>query len=440
MAVISDFTIRDRRVLTLMLFVALVAGYAGSQLSHTLPFARKALDVTEGGMNWVFAATRLASFIGLLFMVLADRRGRRTPFLVAFALLPVGNLLTAVAPDAVTFTAAQSVTRIAVIAVAGLAIVLLAEELSPRIRALGIGLYALAGAAGSGLGLALLPIADGSDDSFRLLFAFTGVGLLGLPLLLRFLKESRAYVSYTKKVTFRSALRAGLGRHFWPLAAIAFLIAMFSSPATSFVMERLVDDLAWETAPARFLLMVFSGLGTAGVIIGGRMADQIGRKRTTIAAMITGLVGGVGFYTQDSGWILAPAIFLATMGLGMLTPAMASHRSELFPTRVRATAAGWITNIAIGGSIAGFVIGGVVVDQIGLSTTITALAGGLVIAMLLVTLLPETRGMDLVRSRGARRPATRPESQTGRPSSPPAPTTPPGDPSPATARRPAQPQ
>ena len=64
-------------------------------------------------------------------------------------------------------------------------------------------------------------------------------------------------------------------------------------------MERLVDDLAWETAPARFLLMVFSGLGTVGVIIGGRMADLIGRKRTTITAMVLGIIGGVAFYTQD---------------------------------------------------------------------------------------------------------------------------------------------
>lgn len=440
MAVISDFTIRDRRVLTLMLFVALIAGYAGSQLSHTLPFARKALDLTEGDMNWVFAATRLASFAGLLFMLYADRRGRRGPFLIAFSLLPIGNLLTAAAPNPILFALAQSVTRIAVIAVAGLAIVLLAEELSPRIRALGIGLYALAGAAGSGLGLALLPIADGSDEAFRLLFAFTGAGLLGIPLLVRFLKESRAFVAYTKKITFRAALGAGLSRHFWPLAAIAFLIAMFSSPATSFVMERLVDDLAWETAPARFLLMVFSGLGTAGVLIGGRMADQIGRKKTTVAAMATGLVGGVAFYTQDSGWVLAPAIFLATMGLGMLTPAMASHRSELFPTRVRATAAGWITNIAIGGSIAGFVIGGVVVDSIGLPTTITALAGGLVIAMFLVTLLPETRGMDLVRSRGGPRSATTAASQTAPPSSPSTPTTPPSSPNPVAEQQSASPQ
>ncbi len=436
MTTVTEFTIRDRRVLTLMGFVALVAGYGGSQLSHTLPFARNALGLTEGEMNWVFAVTRLLSLIGLLFMVYADRRGRRLPFLIAFSLMPVANLATAIAPDPVTFTIAQSGARIAVIAVAGLAIVILAEELSPRVRALGIGLYALAGAAGSGIGLMLLPIADGSEYAYRTLFALTGVGLLALPILARFLRESRAYVQYERKVTFRTALRAGLGRHFWPLAAIAFLIAVFSSPATAFVMERLVDDLQWDTAPARFLLMVFSGLGTAGVIIGGRMADLIGRKRTTVTAMVLGLIGGVAFYTQDSGWVLAPAIFLATMGLGMLTPSLAAHRSELFPTRVRATAAGWITNIAIFGSITGFVIGAFIVDSVGLSTTITALAGGLIIAMLLVTRLPETRGIDLVRTRRDRSDASKRASQTAQPSSQPATTKPPPGPKPAAAQPP----
>ncbi len=183
--------------------------------------------------------------------------------------------------------------------------------------------------------------------------------------------------------------------------------------------------------------MVFSGLGTAGVIIGGRMADVIGRKRTTVAAMLLGAVGGVAFYTLDSGWVLAPAVFLATMGLGMLTPAIAAHRSELFPTRVRATAAGWITNVAIGGSITGFVIGALIVDDIGLPKTISALAGGLLIAMLLVTRLPETRGMDLVRSKADRSHATTPASQIEPTSSLPEPTTPQPDPNPVTAQPPA---
>lgn len=433
MTAISDFTLRDRRTLTLMAFVALVAGYGGSQLSHTLPFARSALDVSEGGMNWVFATTRIMSWLGLSFMVIADRRGRRVPFLVAFALLPLANLATAFAANPVVFAIAQGFARIAVIAVAALAIVILAEELTPRVRALGISIYALMGAAGSGIGLALLPIAENTEQSWRTLFALTGVGLLALPLLYRFLGESRAYVQYEHKVKFRTALRSGLGRHFWPFALISFFIAAFSAPATSFVMERMVDNLQWETGPARFLLMVFSGLGAVGVIVGGRMADAVGRKRTTIVAIVLGLIGGVGFYTLNSGWALAPAIFLATFGLGMITPSLAAHRSELFPTRVRATAAGWITNIAIGGSITGFVAGALVVDRIGLSTTITALGAGLVVAMILVTRLPETRGMDLVRSATARSRASTQESQTSPASSQSGPTRSRSGPTPAPA-------
>ena len=396
------FSTRDRRVVFLMVVVAFVVGYGAAQISHTLTFARKSLGLTESGMFWIFGITRAASLLGVIFAIVADRRGRRTPFLIAFTMLPIGNLATALLPGQILFTVSQSVTRVAVVSVAALSVVILAEELSPHVRALGIGIYGLAGAMGTGLGLILLPVAETNEDAYRLLFGLTGLGLLALPLLIRFLRESRAYVQYSKPVTFRKALAAGLGKHFWPLAGMAFFIAAFSSPAFDFVLERLIDDLSWETAPARFLLIVFSGIGSAGLIIGGRLADTIGRRRTSVAAMILGVAGGIAFYTQSSGWVLAPAILIASLGATMLTPAFAAHRSELFPTRVRASAAGWVTNVAILGSISGFSIGALLVDDIGLSATISFLGLGVVIAMFLVLRLPETRGMDLVRPREAR--------------------------------------
>jgi len=80
----------------------------------------------------------------------------------------------------------------------------------------------------------------------------------------------------------------------------------------------------------------------------------------------------------------------------MLTPAFAAQRSELFPTRIRATAAGMITNIAILGSLTGFIVGALVVDSIGLPRTVAVLAVGLIAAAYIVLQLPETRGKDLV--------------------------------------------
>ena len=92
----------------------------------------------------------------------------------------------------------------------------------------------------------------------------------------------------------------------------------------------------------------------------------------------------------------------------MLTPALGAMRAELFPTKVRASAAGWITNVAIVGSITGFVAGAFLIDEIGLPTTIAVLGVGIIGAVLLTLRLPETKGMDIVRTRPIRSTASAP--------------------------------
>jgi MFS family permease len=205
----------------------------------------------------------------------------------------------------------------------------------------------------------------------------------------------------------------GLGKHFWPLAGVSFFVAAFAAPAFDFVLERLINDLDWQAGAARFLLIVASGLGAIGLLIGGRAADRVGRRPTAIVAMIIGLVGGLGFYLLDSGWFLAVSIFLATLGATMLTPALGAMRAELFPTKVRATASGWITNVAILGSITGFIVGALLIDRIGLAATIAILGVGVVGAVLLTLRLPETRGMDIVRTRPIGKPAPAPQNRSG---------------------------
>jgi MFS family permease len=385
--------------------IGFIAAYAASQMAHTLPFVRLSFDLTEGQMSLMFAGVRAASLLGVLFAVAADRTGRRKPLLGAFVLMALGSLLTAFIPTVAVFAVSQALVRIAVVAIASISIVLIAEELAPGIRAFGIGLYGLAGSLGVGLGLVLLPIAEASEDAWRVLFALSTLGLLVFPLLARYLPESRAFTPGAT-IPFAKALGMGLSKHFWPMAGIAFFVAAFASPAFDFVLERLINDLAWESGAARFLLIVFSGIGAVGLLVGGRMADRIGRKPTTIAALIIGLVGGIGFYLLDSGWFLAASITLATLGATMLTPSFGAQRAELFPTRVRATASAWVTNVAIVGSIAGFATGAILIDRIGLASTVAVLGLGVVISIYLVTRLPETRGMDLVRRRAAPTSAT----------------------------------
>ncbi|HHC08575.1 MAG TPA: MFS transporter, partial [Actinobacteria bacterium] len=183
--------VRDRRILFLMGVVGFVAGYGGAQMAHTLPFARVSLGLTEGEMSLVFALVRAASLLGVVFAMRADRSGRRRPLLVAFLLLVTGSLVTAFFPTTALYAVSQAAVRIAVVAVASLGLVVLAEELTPGARAYGIGIYGLAGSLGVGTGLVLLPIAEQSPDAWRILFGLTATGLLAFPMLSRYLPESR---------------------------------------------------------------------------------------------------------------------------------------------------------------------------------------------------------------------------------------------------------
>ena len=395
------FTVADRRIVFLLGIVAFVAGYTGSAMVHTLPYARLTLELSEGTMSLIFAGVRAASLLGVVFSIAADRRGRRQPLIGAFILLAAGSLLTAFVPVPAAYAVSQSAVRIGVVAIAALGIVMIAEEMTAGVRAYGIGLYGLAGSLGVGTGLLILPLAEQADEAWRILFALGGLGLLAVPLLLRFLPESRAFREGAP-IGFITALRMGLGKHFWPLAGVSFFVAAFSAPAFDFVLERLINDLGWEAGAARFLLIVASGLGTLGLLVGGRSSDLIGRRPTAVAAMLIGVAGGLGFYLLDSGWFLAIAVFLATFGATLLTPALGAMRAELFPTKVRATASAWVTNVAIVGSITGFIVGGLLIDEIGLPTTIAILALGVIGAVFLTLRLPETKGMDIVRARPAR--------------------------------------
>ncbi len=392
----TGLTPATRRIIFLTAIIGFIAGYAGSQMSHTLPYARTSLGLTEGQMSAIFAGVRAVSLLGVLLTMAADRTGRRKPLLGAFALICLASALTAFVPSTPSYVISQSLVRIGVVAIAAISIVLIAEEVPPGSRAFALALYGLSGSMGVGFGLVLLPIAQGADNAWRILFGIASLGLLAFPLLNRFLPESRAFVP-APPFPFTKALGMGLGKHFWPMAGVSFFVAAFSSPAFDFVLERLINDLSWDAGAARFLIIVFSGVGTVGLLVGGRLADRIGRRPTSAAALAIGLVGGVAFYTIDSGWFLAASIFLATFGATMLTPSVASQRTELFPTRLRATAGGWITNIGIVGSIVGFVVGAVLIDRFGLASTVSVLGLGLIVSILLVLRLPETRGMDLVR-------------------------------------------
>ena len=387
---------REFVILGLFAIIALTQGWSGAAITHALPFAQEAFGWSDARVFDVLATVRAVSLLALALSWYGDHRGRKRPLLIAFILLPLGNLATALFVDPAAFIGLQSLARIGTIALGSLAIVVLAEEIKPEIRSYSIGIYAMFGSLGTGLGLLLRPIAETGTDTWRLIFALSALPLLAAPFLAMRIGESRAYVQRTIRPSIGAVLRAPHGRRFWPMAGLAFSISAFTAPAANLALVRLESDLGWSAATASLLLALTSAPGVAiGVLAGGRLSDIVGRKPTEAVSILVGVAGGVAFYFLETGWLMGLGIFVSTLGAFAFGPAFGSHRSELFPTEIRSTAAAWIVNASIFGGLVGFAAGRFVVDAWGVPTTIASLGGMLVVASLLIRLLPETKGLRL---------------------------------------------
>ena len=386
---------REVAILGLFAVIAFTQGWTGTVVTHALPFVQEDLGLSDAEIFDLMALIRAASLLALGLSWWGDHRGRRRPLLLAFALLTSANLATALVPGTAGFAAGQSIARIGTVAIGSLALVVLAEEIGPRIRGYAIGLFALFGSLGTGFGLLLRPL--GAGDRWRILFGLSALPLLATPFLIERLRESRAFQEAPHRPPLVAVFRRGHAGRFWPMAVLSFALSAFTAPAANLALVRLENSLGWSTGSASLLLALTSAPGVAiGLLAGGRMADMVGRRPTEAVAIAVGVGGGVAIYFVDTGALLALGIFLSTLGGFAFSPAFAAHRSELFPTDLRATAGAWIINASVLGGLTGFAAGRFVVDSWGIPTTIAVLGGVLLASTVTILFLPETRGMILV--------------------------------------------
>ena len=394
------FDPQARYLVFLMWLVGVLAAFATSHASSTIPFSRVSLGLTEGDMSLVLAVARFAGIASLLFSWWGDKAGRRRPFLVAFGVLILSTAATAVVETGWQFAALQAVTRASASALGTLAVVLIAEQVAPGVRAFAISLYGAGGSFGAGLGLVSLPLAETGPNGWRGLFALGALGLVAIPMLTRGVKESPVFEVASEEVLLAAApLRDLLASKFsgrlYLTGGINFLVNVFMAVTLTFSIERLVGDVGLDTSTAVILSLLGGTTGAMGFFLGGRLADTIGRRSTTVMSLVLVLVGGVALYWFDTLPILAIAIAVGTFGSFAFVPSAASHRTELFPTAFRTTANAAGGYLGMVGSAVGLLIGRFTIDEIGLSQTVSLLSVGIAGGIALTLLLPETKGQEL---------------------------------------------
>ena len=397
---VDHFTRSDRRIVFVIWVAGVVQGFAQSQASASLPFTREGLGLTEGEMSLILGLARLAAFAALPLGWLGDHRGRRKPFLLAVTFIVAGGALAGLVSEAWQFGLFHSILRTGTAAVTGLAIVLLAENTSSRIRAYAIAFYGAAVSLGSGMALMILPLAE---INWRIPHLLTALGFLLLPFLVRNVPESEIYLEEPDGGHWRELVMGQWARRFWIVVAAGFMASAFGAVGAAFSTERLINQVGLSTGTTVIVLLVGGTLGGIGFFVGGHLADAWGRRRTSVLALLLALAGGVTLYSVTSLPVIMFAVMISAFGTFAYVPAAGSHRAELFPTTLRSSANTAGSNGALAGSAFGLIIGIYTIDTFGLTNTILILSIGVLVAAGLTLLLPETRGQDLTAISAERR-------------------------------------
>jgi MFS family permease len=385
----------DRRAATVLgalCALSLFDGYLGTLITQTLTYVADGFGIeSDRAQGVTLAVVRLAIFLALPLVALADRRGRRQLLLVAVVGGVLVAALTAAAPSMVWFTASQTIARGFSTSIGILVVVIAAEEMPAGARAFAASVTAMSAALGAGMCVIALPIADMGNDGWRVLYVLP---LFALPLVARaarHLPESRRFVA-----PHADAPIAGHGQRYWLLGTATFLVALFAAPTSQLQNEFLRDERSYSAAGiSMFTILTGTPAGIA-VLAGGHLAEVRGRRIVGSVGLAGGSVLLAAMYLTSGPtmWLLS---VLGSMLAGLTVPALRVYGPELFPTSLRAGSGGLLAVAGVLGAAAGVLIAGALSDALGgLGRAMTILAvGPLVVAVLVLTRFPETAHREL---------------------------------------------
>ncbi|MBX7160748.1 MAG: MFS transporter [Acidimicrobiia bacterium] len=410
----SDLTRGDdpkylRLLLVLLVSAALFDGYDGAILDIIGPGLLDTFALSEAGLAMVRFGIKLGAVLAFFVAQASDRVGRRRILVWSVLGFTVFTTLTAFSPNVWWFTLAQFFAEIFIGAEYAVSVTMISEEFPATTRGTALGKFSLTHAAGSILvPVLILAGIDQTPLEWRALYLVGVIPLLALTVLRRRMRETRMYTA--REDGLLGDERPGImdpWRHPWRehmavLAVVTFLRSFPVFAATAWWIVYAQNEIGVPETISLLLIVGAYGLGIMGHYVAGRLIDSVGRKPVAITFMLlTWVFGTLLFQSRGVFWQALFVVLAVFFGLGV-APAMNAFYTELFPTRMRSTAASWARNAF---EIPGLLLGPVLVGLLGDHSTgaLGSLGDAETVLMVLLPVaayfvwqyLPETRGIDL---------------------------------------------
>jgi len=343
------------------------------------------------------AIIRLASIGSLPLIGIADRFGRRRVILTVTIAGLALTTAASVSPGYWWFVVIFAFGRPLLSATNALAEVMATEETSARDRTAAVALVAAGYGVGAGLSAIVHSLGAGVLG-FRGIFALAIVPLVAVFALRGWVEEPSRFMVAEAQADHPTPVLGAVGPRYRKrvvvLCLIGVAISVVTGPSTSFAFlfaQDVLHQAGWLTA----LMVVAAGAAGLCGLLGGRwLADHVGRRPAGTVAIVAIALTGTFAYTGSE-----PAFFLGyvlgTVSGSILAPAIGALLTELFPTSVRASVAGWWVTAGVLGAVGGLVFFGAVADvgnRFAAAAEVTFLPT--MAAAALFWFLPETKGRE----------------------------------------------
>ncbi|MDE0910849.1 MAG: MFS transporter [Myxococcota bacterium] len=339
--------------------------YDLAMLTAALPQIAETLSMAEVDFGFYLGMIRLGAIPALALIPYADRIGRRRVFLISLIGTAIATTLTAFAQTPTQFVTCQMITRTFFVTGSSIAFVFIAEEFPAPHRGWGIGMLGALGSTGHGTAMGIFSQIEHLPYGWRSLYMIGVVPILLFPFFRKRIPETERFERHqssdAKHATtysivplfdmFRTAPARAIG-----VAIAGFLPSVGLVGAFQFTGYFAQTVHGWS--PGQYAAMVFfgGGLGIAGNVVAGHLADRFGRRIVGIV-LLCSVPFSVALFYLGPGWAITfgwIGFLFGSQGGRVILRAMSA---ELFPTEHRASAMGlWTILDALGGATGLFLL------------------------------------------------------------------------------------
>lgn len=143
------------------------------------------------------------------------------------------------------------------------------------------------------------------------------------------------------------------------LVSLAVFVLVIDTTTMEVSISALVHDLDTDASTIQTIITLYTLVKAAFMLVGAKLQDIIGRKRTFLAgAAIYGLGASMAAISQDAGMFLAGWSILEGIGTVLMLPATVTFITGTYEGKDRAFAFGVWGGIAAAASIFGLIFGG----------------------------------------------------------------------------------